>query len=192
MTGLPKRVARLLRTLAWHVGGQKVQPTSGLKIPSAGHVAADAQIIYAEKIDLDWGVFVLSGAKLICSSMPPYVDAEGSIKIGECSIVREGAILQTYGGRIELGKHCTVNPYCVLQGNGGIRIGDSVLIGAHVCLFSANHVFADPTQPIRTQGETRRGIEIGDDVWIGAGAKILDGVRIARGAVVAAGAVVNS
>jgi len=54
-----------------------------------------------------------------------------------------------------------------------------------------DHVFDDPTRPILEQGLRAFGITIEDDAWIGAGAIILDGVRIGRGAVVGAGAVVT-
>ncbi len=151
----------------------------------------NATLIFPEHIHLGIEVVILPGARLICAGMPPYVQADGSISIGDCSIIREGAILQSYGGDIIVGKSCTVNPYCVLQGNGGIIIGENVLIASHVGMFSANHVFEDVCKTIRSQGETRKGIEIEDDVWIGSGAKILDGVRIGRGSVIAAGAVVN-
>jgi acetyltransferase-like isoleucine patch superfamily enzyme len=45
--------------------------------------------------------------------------------------------------------------------------------------------------PIALQGMTRDGIFIEDDVWVAAHAVVLDGVRIGRGSVVAAGAVVT-
>jgi acetyltransferase-like isoleucine patch superfamily enzyme len=54
-----------------------------------------------------------------------------------------------------------------------------------------NHIFKNSRIPIWMQGENRRGIIIEDDVWIGAGAKIIDGVRIGKGSVIGAGAVVT-
>lgn len=90
-----------------------------------------------------------------------------------------------------IGDDVTVNPYCVIQGNGGVSIGDSSLIAPGVKIFSANHIFQDPNQSIRAQGESTKGVTIGRDVWIGADCIILDGVNIADGAVIAAGSVVN-
>jgi acetyltransferase-like isoleucine patch superfamily enzyme len=55
----------------------------------------------------------------------------------------------------------------------------------------SNHVFSDRHKRIHEQGESRQGIVIEDDVWIGAGARILDGVVIREGTVVGAGAVVT-
>lgn len=117
--------------------------------------------------------------------------AKGRIAIGKHSSLDQGVILRAYGGLIDIGEHCTVNPYCFLHGGGNLVIGNGVRIASHTVIIAANHIVSDPNQYIYKQGETRRGIVIEDDVWIGAGAKILDGVVIQRGTVVAAGAVVT-
>ena len=77
------------------------------------------------------------------------------------------------------------------RGKGGITIGDNVLIGPNVVLRSNNHMFQDVLIPIREQGMTQGEIVVGDDVWIASNAVILAGVKIGRGAVVAAGGVVT-
>jgi acetyltransferase-like isoleucine patch superfamily enzyme len=100
-------------------------------------------------------------------------------------------MLITYGGDIDIGVNCSVNPYCVLYGLGGLKIGDNVRIAAHTVIVPANHTFDDPSIPICRQPETKKGIIIEDDVWIGAGCRILDGVRIGRGSVIGAGSVVT-
>jgi acetyltransferase-like isoleucine patch superfamily enzyme len=117
--------------------------------------------------------------------------ARGRIAIGRHSSVHEGVILRAYGGLIDIGEHCTINPYCYLHGGGNLVIGNGVRIAAHTSVIAANHIFDDPGQCIYQQGEIRKGIIIEDDVWIGAGAKILDGVTIKQGTVVGAGAVVT-
>lgn len=115
----------------------------------------------------------------------------GRIVIGSNTNVSPFAMILAYGGHVELGEFCTVNPFCVLYGHGGLTIGNYVRIATHTVMIPANHVFDDPDIPITRQGLTKRGITIGDDVWIGAGARILDGVTIGDGAVVGAGAVVT-
>jgi acetyltransferase-like isoleucine patch superfamily enzyme len=55
----------------------------------------------------------------------------------------------------------------------------------------AGHNFERVDIPIRKQGSLMKGIVIEDDVWIGCGCRILDGVRIGRGSVIGAGSVVN-
>jgi acetyltransferase-like isoleucine patch superfamily enzyme len=79
----------------------------------------------------------------------------------------------------------------VLYGHGGLFIGDNVRIAAHTVIIPANHGMALDGVPMADQPLSRRGIRIGDDVWIGAGARILDGAEIEDGCVIAAGAVVR-
>ena len=75
--------------------------------------------------------------------------------------------------------------------NDRIDIGADVLIGDSVTIRDTGHIFADVDAPIISQGIDVRPVVIEDDVWIGHGATVLKGVRIGRGAVVAAGAVVT-
>lgn len=117
---------------------------------------------------------------------------KGSITLGDGVTIGRGAFLKTYGGHISLGKGCSVNPYCVLYGHGGLTIGDDVQIATQVVAIPADHVFASRDKSISQSGEVRRGITIGNDVWIGAGAKILDGSEIATGCVIGAGSVVKT
>ena len=64
-------------------------------------------------------------------------------------------------------------------------------VGAHVDILAENHNFDDPELPINQQGVKRRGVVIGEDCWIGNRATVLDGVRIGRGSVIGAAAVVT-
>ncbi len=115
----------------------------------------------------------------------------GTISIGARTFVDRGVILRPLGGSIEIGCDCTVNAYSVLYGDGGLKIGDGVRIAAHTVIVPSNHIFSDPKIPIKDQGLSLMGIVIEDDVWIGAGVKILDGVIVRKGTVVGAGAVVT-
>lgn len=94
-------------------------------------------------------------------------------------------------GDISIGNNCTINPYAVLYGHGGLKIGNWVRIAAHVVIIPSNHNFADADKPIGRQGIVQRGVTIEDDVWIGANVTVLDGAHISTGCVIAAGAVVR-
>lgn len=77
------------------------------------------------------------------------------------------------------------------QLHGPVVIGKGVLMGPQVLIYTRNHQFADPGIPIVQQGyRSERPVTIEDDVWIGARAIILPGVKVGRGAVIGAGAVV--
>ncbi len=92
-------------------------------------------------------------------------------------------------GEITMGAHSTINPYTVVRGK--VKMGDGVRIGAHASVLGFNHNSDDPTRPIWQQGVSAKGIVIGDDVWIGSGAIVLDGLTIDSHAIIAAGAVVT-
>jgi acetyltransferase-like isoleucine patch superfamily enzyme len=117
------------------------------------------------------------------------VDRSSHIHIGKDCRIGPGVILATYGGFIEIGDGASINPYSVLYGHGGLRIGNVVSIATHCTVVPANHVFDRTDIPIRRQGLRRQGIVIADDVWIGANAVVLDGARIGEGCVIAAGSV---
>ena len=72
-----------------------------------------------------------------------------------------------------------------------VQAGDNVLIAARCQFIPANHRTTSTEIPINTQGLELGPIEIGDDVWIGAGVVVVAGVKIGRGAVIGAGSVVT-
>lgn len=94
-------------------------------------------------------------------------------------------------GYFELGCHSFIGCNAVLGAGGGIRIGDHVLIGQSVNIHAENHNYLDCKRLIKKQGVTYAEVVIENDVWIGSKATILAGVRIGRGAVIGAGAVVT-
>ncbi|WP_327659310.1 MULTISPECIES: sugar O-acetyltransferase [unclassified Streptomyces] len=93
-----------------------------------------------------------------------------------------------YGLRIEFGEHVFVNQSCTFYDQGGIRLGDGVLIGPKTNLISSNHPIRGSERP---EYYTRAPITIGDNAWLGAAVTVLPGVTIGHGAVVGAGTVVT-
>ena len=91
---------------------------------------------------------------------------------------------------ISIGNNCTIHPYCVLYGLGGLKIGNWVRMAAHTVIIPANHIYKNPDIPISKQGLTMEGVEIKDDVWIGANAVIRTGIIIGKGSIIGANAVV--
>lgn len=115
----------------------------------------------------------------------------GKVYIGDNCELRSGCKLLTYGGIIRIGNKCSVNPYTLLYGQGNLTIGNNVRIATQCVVIPSNHNYSDPNKPILNQGLTNLGITIKDDVWIGCGVRILDGVVIAEGCVIGAGSVVT-
>ena len=91
------------------------------------------------------------------------------------------------GKNIHVGKRVFLNMGCKFQDQGGIYIGDGVLIGHNVVLATLNHAESPEDRGTMIPAP----IHIGKDVWIGSNATILPGVTIGDGAIVAAGAVVT-
>lgn len=107
------------------------------------------------------------------------------LRMGERSYIGAHAYVT---GEVSVGVDSTINPFTVVRGK--VTLGDGVRIGAHASLLAFNHGTA-PDQPIFRQAHTARGITVGDDVWIGSNALILDGVTIGPHSIVGAGAVVT-
>ena len=91
------------------------------------------------------------------------------------------------GKNITIGKNVFINACCKFQDQGGIQIGNGVLIGHNVTLATLNH---DERLDFR-QNIYPKPIKIGDNVWIGSNASILAGVTIGNGAIIGANAVVT-
>jgi acetyltransferase-like isoleucine patch superfamily enzyme len=94
-------------------------------------------------------------------------------------------------GGISIGRGSYVGPYCILFGMGGIEIGEQVMLSPGVVLSSVQHPWDDPSRPMYEQERVYGKIVIEDDVYIGSNAVVTPGVRIGRGAVSGAGAVVT-
>ncbi len=114
-----------------------------------------------------------------------------NVTIAKFTTIQCTGVIRLLGVGLRIGNNSAIGAYSFLGAQGGITIGNDVIMGPRVSFHAENHRYEDADVPIRLQGETRRGIVVDDDCWIGAGAIILDGVHIARGAVVAAGSVVT-
>lgn len=92
-----------------------------------------------------------------------------------------------YGKHTKIGKNVFINFGCTFLDLGGITIEDNVLIAPGVSLLSEGH----PIAPESRHALIPKPIHIRKNVWIGAGATILQGVTVGENAVVASGAVVS-
>lgn len=94
-----------------------------------------------------------------------------------------------FGDGIHLGERFYANFDCVMLDGAGITIGDEVLFGPRVALYTTNHLL-DPVERA-AGGCLAAPISIGHRVWLGGGVNVLPGVTIGDGAVIGTGSVVT-
>ena len=174
------------RLLAWGLGPYKKRKRwvrlTGMSYISPSARISGPSITIGDQCFLDDDVMIFS-----------YGD-DGVVRLGDGVGIWRGTIMEVeLGGAISVGSGTAIQPYCILNAVvGSITIGRDVQIAAHSMFFPFRHRFEDPNVPMREQGrESKGGIVVEDDVWVGAGTTVMDGVRIGRGSVIGAGSVVT-
>ena len=94
-----------------------------------------------------------------------------------------------YGTQISVGDYVFINYDCIFLDIAPITIGNRVMFGPKVCVYTVNHPLTPEVR--NTDLEYGRPVTIEDNVWIGGNTVILPGVTIGEGAVIAAGSIVN-
>ena len=122
-----------------------------------------------DRLLLDSEIFVDRGVVLHCGGMDWCPDVAG----------------------IAIGARTYIGPHSVLFGAGGIEIGEAVLISPGVVITSHQHGFERTDVEMRAQPLDFGRVVVERDVWIGANATVLPGVRVGEASIVGAGAVVT-
>lgn len=124
------------------------------------------------------------------------LDAKGTtnrgIRVGSGVFVGRGSILSCKDGDIELGDHVNIGFHSEVFSGSSVTVGRYGLFAAYTYLVGGGHAFDASGVPVTLQRRTSRGIRLGENVWLGAGAKVMDGVSIGSDVVVGAGAVVTT
>lgn len=145
-------------------------------IADPAHLARILELTRTAGAEIAATAFIAAGAEVFTDRL----------LLGERSWIAAHAIVR---GDVVFGDDCTINAHACISGK--VHCGNGVRIASLVSIVGFNHSFEDADRPIHEQGLISAGIDIGDDVWIGANAVIVDGVSVGRGAVIAAGAVVT-
>jgi len=116
---------------------------------------------------------------------------EIGIQLGKGVKIHEYSYVDSYGGNVHLDDYVGIGHHCIIGGHGGLTVGKYTMISGLTYIVPANHNYDRRNVPYLHQGETCKGIKIGNNVWIGAGCTILDGVSIGDNAVIGAGAIVS-
>lgn len=113
------------------------------------------------------------------------------VKIGENSKIICSGSLSELGKGLRIGSDTSFAENTFFGAAGGIEIGKDIISGQNVRFHSENHNYERPDIPIRLQGVNRKGIKIGDNVWIGAGVVFLDGAEVGNNCIIAANSIVT-
>jgi acetyltransferase-like isoleucine patch superfamily enzyme len=156
------------------------------RLNQKGYIAPSATI-YHNNLRLSNNVFI--GDRVVI-----YQDKDGGpVDLGERVHIYGETFIQTgSGGSLEIGSNTHIHPHCQISAyKSPIYIGCDVQIAPNCAFYPYDHSFAPgkliTEQPLQTKG----GIIVEDDAWLGFGVIVLDGVRIGKGAVIGAGSVVT-
>ncbi len=116
------------------------------------------------------------------------------IQIGRDATLDDGVVLLCSGpskqGKISIGERCYINRHTMIDAHEQIEIGPDCMIGPFCYITDGDHA-RNGDKRLADQGMVAAPVVLEDNVWVGAHATILKGVRIGRHAVIGAGAVVT-
>lgn len=129
--------------------------------------------LVSPRAEIDYSPWVVLGRKTRIGSFSKIKASDGPLRIG---------------ARVDIATGCFITSH-----SQGIAIGDDTLIGPHVCIICSHYRFDRLDQTFREQGAASdKGVTIGCNVMIGAGACLLEGADIGDGVIVAPHSVVTS
>lgn len=138
------------------------------------------------RINIGQRVVIFGGATLVGKN-----DTGDTINIGSFSILERNSYINAHGGSVVIGEHVHVGVGCVLQGYGGLEVGDNTMLGPYVQVYTSNHRTSSPSLPRYLLGEKTRPVTIGRNCWIAANCIVLPGVCIPDESVLPASEVVR-
>lgn len=185
-------VRNILRFVASVVESVKVQGWNGRSLPvlvnspASIYKAPDVRLIVGKRLRLG---AVLGADLLSRNSVYINLNPGSTLYIKENSSFFPGvAIVLGTGANLTIGANTTINVDSKIQVMGEVSIGASCAIAWNVTIIDSDfHILVVDGR----QNPISSPVRIGNNVWIGAGAKILKGVMIGDGAVVAAGSIVT-
>lgn len=189
----PSYSSRQLFFITWYRFKQVVRGLFlKLRIKSAGMIFCGSRVVIHHSYQLCVGRNLIMEEGVYINALSKHgIGLGDNVTIAKYTILNCTGVIANKGVGIKIGNNSAIGALSYLGGQGGITIGDDVIMGPQVRIFSENHNYGSGDVVIRKQGESRKGVVIEDNCWIGAGVTILDGVTIASGCVIAAGSVVS-
>ncbi len=127
-------------------------------------------------------VYIYPGVKIFS---PERVELENDVTLFNNVLIYGGA-----KGYVKIGNNSHVAPFSVINGEGGVKIGNKVGIGSGVKIYSISFNGDDTSRDIIDTPVKLKEVIIEDNVMIGANSVLIPGVKIGHGSIIGAGAVV--
>jgi acetyltransferase-like isoleucine patch superfamily enzyme len=177
------RIATRLAT--WFAPPHKARAYLACMNPQ-GYIAPSVTIYHS---DLQLGAHVFIDERVVLFQR----EGGGPIQTGERVYIYRDTIIETgYGGSLTIGAKASIHPRCQINAyKVPVRIGAGVMMAPNCALYPYDHGVAPGKAIIEQPLASKGGIVIDDEAWLGVGVIVLGGVRIGKGAVVAAGSVVT-
>lgn len=149
-----------------------------------------SSIIHGSKFQYESPLTIGDGVKIDCLGLNG-IKFGHNVNIPDGSVIRCSGVISQLGVGLKVGNNTGLGHNTFINAQGGIEIGDDVIVGPNTSFLAENHLFSKSDILIRKQGVSRQGIVIGSNTWIGANVTILDGVTIGEGVIVGAGSLVS-
>ena len=143
-------------------------------------------------LKLRWrGRLVTDGLCFVRGGVKFEIGRDAKVVLGRWSWLGDACKIRAHEGVIEIGAKSVLGQECTLSGFQHISIGRDCIIADRTMMIDFDHCTAEVERPIREQGIYKRDVRIGNNVWIGHSACVLRGVSVGDNAVIGAGAVVT-
>jgi acetyltransferase-like isoleucine patch superfamily enzyme len=177
--------ARFMDVLRGMVLKMRLKDSKGILFIGRG-----AEVNFASKVSTGKSLILGDNVKIKALSRHG-VKIGDNVTISSNSIIDCTGVISNLGLGLIIGNNVGIAQNCFIQVRGIVDIGNDVLFGPNVSIFSENHVYEKIDLPISKQGVSRKGVVIEDGVWIGSRSVILDGVVVGRNSIIAAGSIVT-
>lgn len=149
-------------------------------------------VIFGRNLNLFVPSSISLGKRVIIEDYVTMNAKTGKINLDDGVFISKYCYLNSHpDGYIDIGPGSGLGLNTIVHGGGGVKIGRDVMVSPQCYIISQTYNFSNTKIPIKMQGIKKASVKIEDDVWIGAGTKILPGVTVGKGAIVGAASLVT-
>ena len=157
-----------------------------------GHMGAGCEIDTGVSLQYPGQIRMGDGTRIgRFATLRANTDQNPGIRLGKQVLIQDHVVVNANRGFVTMGDRSWLGPFCLVYGNGGVTIGNDVLVAGHSTINTVSHGHERCDIPVNDQPLLLDPVVLEDDVWLGLNVTVLQGVTIGRGSIVGAGAVVT-